>query len=62
MTAVVLDRRAQCLGKRGYEIYDEAKRNAKKRHAPFNIYRCPHCRHWHIGGVGPKDRTTNQGD
>lgn len=62
MSIAVLDRRAQCTGKRAYEIYDEAKRVSKTMHNPVNIYRCPHCRHWHIGRVGPKDKSFNQGD
>jgi hypothetical protein len=48
---------SQCVGKRGYTNKAAAKRFLRrsiKLHADFtrddlNIYRCPHCRYFHIG-------------
>ena len=47
---------AQCLGKRAFLTFTEAQRQAKHKRWPRDIYRCPHCRQWHIGGKGPRFR------
>jgi hypothetical protein len=46
-----------CYGKQAFKTYNEGKR-AFDRIRKFNIhgrghaelYRCPHCRNWHLGG------------
>lgn len=45
---------AQCLGKRAFLTFTEAHRASKRFHTRSSIYRCPHCRQWHIGGKGPR--------
>lgn len=48
---------SSCTGKIGYIAFDHAKhrltksrrRLRKRKKARADIYRCPHCRHWHIG-------------
>lgn len=61
---------AQCHGKQVYETWDAAARVLKRRRRKkykHNIYRCPHCRHFHIGEQynppmrKPYDRRRNKG-
>lgn len=55
------DRAARCAGKTAYISWDaaDAKRRRKSRrgkfkraggHTHLEIYRCPLCRAWHLGG------------
>lgn len=38
----------QCVGKRGYETYGEA-RSSRRQMTHLDIYRCPHCGQFHLG-------------
>lgn len=53
------DVRAQCQGKQTFASYTDATRILRarrerqicnhKRLPPMEVYRCNHCRHWHLG-------------
>lgn len=52
MTYIEARRDIQCLGKEHYgdrALAEKVKRR-RARHCPkLEVYRCPHCRDWHIG-------------
>jgi len=47
----------QCAGKHGYDsrvlANEVAARSRRHRDAALQVYRCPCCAKWHIGGVNP---------
>ncbi len=48
-----------CLTKQRYESREQCRgalRQAHRRRAPVEPYRCGHCRGWHIGTRTAKDR------
>lgn len=56
MNAIILPYVSQCLSKRKYPTYEKALdgAHATVKHdnsAILTVYRCPHCRNFHVGGV-----------
>lgn len=46
-----------CSGKRCYDFAGArklAKRMRRNQDKHVEAYHCHHCRHWHIGAIGPK--------
>lgn len=52
---------ASCTGKVAFLTWELAHRIIERRrkselskHEPQTVYRCPHCRQWHIGTRAPR--------
>ena len=45
-----------CAGKRRLTHQEAAKTARYLKDGPVNIYRCPHCRWWHVGNLMPQRR------
>lgn len=52
---------AQCAGKHPFESFGLAKSVAKRRPYPLEVYRCPHCRAWHLGRPASRKGTGKPG-
>lgn len=51
---------AQCLGKSPFDSRDKADKALRSHRKPrdLHVYRCGHCKHWHIGSsrdIKPKE-------
>lgn len=54
MTEEGLAQLAQCAGKESYNSRPLAEKVAKRRNQRnrrLNVYKCPHCRTWHMGSI-----------
>jgi len=48
-------RAASCAGKTAYALFSDAAkdvRRRRKRRVRLAVYRCRHCRLWHVGSKG----------
>jgi hypothetical protein len=47
-------RAIECTGKHGFPTMQAANTAARHAHGRVQVYRCDHCRLYHLGGARPK--------